>query len=158
MKWLDLCDDPSLKDIPAKIELNKDGEIVMSPTQNRHGYFAGEIAGLLRELMGSGKVLVELAVETEDSTKVADVAWASAERVAKIKYETECSIAPEICVEVRSVSNTDDEMDEKRALYFERGAQEVWVCQESGEVHFFSHLGQLQKSQLAPDFPNKIKI
>ena len=41
--------------------------------------------------------------------------------------------APEICVEVLSPSNSKPEMEEKRALYFEAGAQEVWICGLDGK-------------------------
>ena len=36
--------------------------------------------------------------------------------------------APEICIEVLSLSNSPAEMNEKRDLYFEAGAHEVWIC------------------------------
>jgi Uma2 family endonuclease len=72
-----------------------------------------------------GKVLVECAIKTSRGTKVAGVALASNKRFMRIKSETDASVAPEVCVEVLSRSNTDKEMREKRKLYFERGAHEV---------------------------------
>ena len=47
------------------------------------------------------------------------------------------TIAPEICVEVVSPGNTRQEMEDKRALYFEAGAEEVWLCDVKGTLHFF---------------------
>ena len=44
--------------------------------------------------------------------------------------------APEICVEVLSPSNSEPEMNEKRALYFEAGAHEVWICDLDGKMEF----------------------
>jgi Uma2 family endonuclease len=37
------------------------------------------------------------------------------------------TIAPEICVEVMSDTNTEAEMEKRQALYFEAGAEEVWI-------------------------------
>jgi Uma2 family endonuclease len=45
--------------------------------------------------------------------------------------------APEICVEVISPSNKRGEIEEKRRLYFEAGAKEVWVCDKRGHLLFF---------------------
>jgi len=62
--------------------------------------------------------------------------WASRERFEQIKHEVECSVAPEVCVEVFFPGNTDKEMREKRELYFETGAEEVWYCDEDGRLSF----------------------
>ncbi len=67
-------------------------------------------------------------------------------------------IAPEICIEVQSRSNSPAEMIEKRALCLEAGAQEVWVCNEAGELRFFDVSGELDRSILVPDFPLKIRV
>ena len=46
-RWAQLVNDPSLHDLPYKIELNREGTIEMSPANNRHGMRQGEIAMLL---------------------------------------------------------------------------------------------------------------
>ena len=48
--------------------------------------------------------------------------------------------APEICVEILSPSNSIAEIDQKRALYFDAGAGEVWICNPDGSVSFLSLL------------------
>lgn len=88
----------------------------------------------------------------------ANHAWVSEEKFEKIKYETDSPIAPEICVEVLSDSNTEDEIREKRKLYFEKGAEEVWTCSRDGEIIFFDQKGKLKRSLLVAEFPNKIDI
>jgi len=157
MRWEEVCEHPSLRDLPFKIELNEHGEIVMNAVKVIHSLYQGEIEFLLRSLLKTGKTLPECAIKTERGTKVADVAWASPDRVRTIKYETECSIAPEICVEVHSSSNTDDEMDEKRRLYFASGAIEVWLC-KGGAMSFYGLDGKMERSSLVPGFPLKIEI
>ncbi|WP_417912146.1 Uma2 family endonuclease [Candidatus Electronema sp. TJ] len=155
MQWQEVCDHPSLQNLPFKIELNEMGQIIMSPVKVYHSAFQGKISRLLPE---NGIVLPECAVQTKKGTKVADIAWCSEERFKIIEREAECSVAPEICIEVMSSSNTTYEMEEKRQLYFSAGAVECWICDEYGNIEFFSKDGELLKSYLVPSFPNKIRV
>ncbi len=157
MQWQEVCDHPSLQNLPFKIEINERGEIVMNAVKVIYSLYQGEIEFLLRSLLKTGKTLPECAIKTSRGTKVADVAWASRDRVRLIRNEVECSVAPEICVEVHSSSNTDDEMQEKRELYFESGALEVWLC-KNGEMSFYNSGGRTEKSRLVPGFPAQIDI
>ena len=156
MNWQEVCGNPELKDLPFKIELNKQGQILMTPVKVYHSLFQGKITGLLYANLKNGEVLVECAISTEEGTKVADVAWVSNDRLKEIRNEAECSIAPEICIEVMSSTNTEEEMFEKKKLYFENGAKEVWVCDEDGVFKFFSHAGKLSNSVLVPGFPKRL--
>lgn len=158
MTWEEVCAHPSLRNLPFKIETNEWGQVVMSPTNILHSAYEGEINGLLYELMKRGGMLVGCAIETRKGAKVADVAWASPTRFRWIKKEAACSVAPEICVEVFSGSNTQKEMKEKRELYFEKGAKEAWYCDKNGRISFYNEEGKLKKSALCPDFPGKIKL
>jgi len=54
-----------------------------------------------------------------------------------------------------SDSNTEAEMTEKRALYRESGAEEVWVVDEEGHIRFFADEEQ-EQSTIAPGCPNRI--
>lgn len=157
MQWQEICDDKLLQDLPYKIELNKWGQIIMSPAKIKHGFYQNRIGSLLDALMAEGETIIECAVQTSDNVKVADVAWASDERAEIILDEVSASVAPEICVEVRSDSNTNEEMEFKKSLYFEAGAQEVWICDRHGHVTFFDAEQQLKISNLVPDFPLEIK-
>lgn len=158
MNWQEVCEHPSLKDLPFKIELDELGKIIMSPVKLYHSFYQGEIAFLLRSLLNGGRVLPECAIKTTQGTKVADVTWVSLARWAILKTEIEASIAPEICVEIISSSNTKKEMAEKSALYFEVGAKEVWLCNETGNLSFFNGEGQLEQSLLVACFPKCIEI
>ena len=155
MQWQEVCEHPSLQNLPFKIELNEKGQILMSPVKVYHSAFQGKISQLLPK---HGVVLAECAIKTSKGTKVADIAWCSEERFARIEREMECSIAPEVCIEVVSSSNTSSEMEEKRALYISAGAIEFWVCGENGNMAFFDENGQLKASILIPGFPHKVKI
>lgn len=87
-----------------------------------------------------------------------DVAWVSYERFDCIRNETEAPIVPEICVEILSASNTEEEMSEKALLYFEKGAEEFWLCTEEGEMSFYNREGPLARSLLVPDFPEIVEF
>lgn len=158
MNWQEVIEHPALQDLPFKIELNERGQILMTPVKVRHSAFQGKIGQLLSMLLSGGMILPECAIATRKGTKVADVAWASAELFQQIQFEVEASIAPEICIEVTSTSNTDAEMTEKKELYFESGAKEVWICTNSGAVSFYSPTTELKQSLLVPQFPNKVTL
>ena len=68
--------------------------------------------------------------------------------------------SPEICVEVLSPSNTEAEIQEKMALYFDAGAREVWLCADSGAVSFFGPgtAQPMKVSELCPQFPKQIEL
>jgi len=56
-----------------------------------------------------------------------------------------------------SPANSWKEMLEKMPLYFEVGAQEVWIVDTGGAVFFFGAGSEkLEKSRLIPDAPEKI--
>ena len=157
MNWQEVCEHPSLQDLPFKIELSEKGEIIMNAVKVIHSLYQGEIEYLLRTLLKGGRTLHECAIKTSKGIKVADVAWATLDTVRRIKDEVECSIAPEICIEVLSSSNTVDEMSEKINLYLEKGAREIWIC-ENGVMYFYNTDGKLEHSIFAPSFPKKIEI
>ncbi len=158
MNWQQVCAQPALQNLPFKIELNERGQILMSPVKINHSAYQSEIGYLIRVRQSNGQALAECAIATRLGTKVADVAWASAERFKKMKGKTESPISPEICVEVLSGSNTDAEIEEKRQLYFDQGALEVWICDLNGNMRFYDLDGKLKNSKLFADFPKKIKI
>jgi Uma2 family endonuclease len=66
-------------------------------------------------------------------------------------------LAPEICVEVLSEATTEAEMQEKRQLYLEAGAGEVWLVAEDGSVQFFAD-ERLDRSTIAPAFPERLEV
>jgi len=156
MNWQEVCDDQHLQDLPYKVELNRFGQVVMSPASNEHGYFQTEIAGELRNMKSSGRVITECSVETSEGTKVADVSWGSAEFIDSHGMATPFPQAPEICVEIVSPSNTKEELELKSGLYFEAGAKEVWFCSSLGTIEFRKGLQTIESSELFPEFPQRV--
>jgi Uma2 family endonuclease len=159
MHWQDVCENPQLQDLPFKMELNHWGQLIMSPAKNVHSVLQGRIQRELFKLLGDrGEIIPECAIQTSDNVKVADVAWISPERYQQVKHEIAYSIAPELCIEVISASNSKQEMLEKKELYFNVGAIEVWLCSLKGEISVYDPSGELANSQLLSNFPRRVEI
>jgi len=158
LSWKEVCEDPALEDLPYKIETNEHGQIVMSPNYLWHSRGQHQLAKQLDQCVEGGEVLTEAAIRTTKGTKVADVAWFTDARWDEVKDALDAPIAPEICVEIRSAGNTDAEMAEKRALYLEAGAEEVWICDSGGDLTFFDAEGEQSTSARVPAFPDRLDL
>jgi Uma2 family endonuclease len=158
MTWQALCDDPLLRDLPFKFETNRWGKIEMSPATNRHSRYQGLITKLLDRLLPGGEAIPECIIQTTEGVKVADVAWASADFLRRHGVTNPYPEAPEIVVEILSPSNTLAEMEEKKELYFARGAREFWICEESGAMRFYSNHARLESSHLVAGFPARVEL
>jgi len=148
-RWGELCRDPSLEDLPYKIELNASGKIEMSPASNRHGRLQGELALQLGRQLTAGCVISECSIFTTIGIRVADLAWASDAFMTAFGEITPYMRAPEICVEIASPSNPAGELEEKTRAYLEAGAHEVWVVAEEGSVRYFGPSGEKAKSDFS---------
>ncbi len=157
MDWSAVLSDPALSELPFKIELNEWGKIEMTPASNIHGMLQTAIALDLKQRLAGGKAFVECSIQTAKNVKVADVVWCSPAFYARNGVSTPYQEAPEIVVEVASPSNRIAELVEKKALYFEKGAKEVWICEESGEMLFYRADGKLSESMLCPGFPAQVE-
>jgi len=158
-RWDELLADPEMAKIEGRVETDRYGHVIMSPPPAaNHGSYQFEIGHLLRSLMKAGRVLTECPISTADGVRAADVAWASTECIKELGNRTCFLRSPEICVEVLSPGNTDAEIQEKMALYFDAGAQEVWLCETSGAMKFFANSVSIPTSKLCPNFPAQIEL
>lgn len=155
-RWDEIVSDPSLRDLPYKVETNQRGQIVLSPNRNRHTRLQKIVQKKLDALLPGGEAFQEWAIATEEGVKVPDVIWASEKRQREMEETGDpATLAPEICVEVLSSSNTEEEIRSKRELYLETGAEEVWVVDEDERVRFFGE-EEMKRSELVPDFPQEL--
>lgn len=155
-QWHEIVRDPRLRDLPYKIETNKRGQLLLSPQKNRHSDRQTRLFPLLQTHAPAGHISVEYALATPKDAKAPDVVWIRPARKREMEATGDPStLAPEICVEVMSESNTEAEMQEKRALYREIGADEVWVVGEEGQIRFSAD-EELEASDIAPDCPDQI--
>lgn len=159
-RWAELLADRELAKVEGRIETDRHGHIIMSPPPApNHGSFQLEIGRLLWNLLPEGRVLTESPISTADGVKAADVAWASPKRMRELGKQACFPHAPEICVEVLSPSNTEAEIREKMALYFDAGAREVWVCAKSGAMSFFGPGARpMRSSKRCPQFPKQVEL
>jgi Uma2 family endonuclease len=150
MQWAEVLADKSLRDLPYKIELDRWGNVIMSPASNRHGRLQGMLFSVLEKLP-DGRAFIECSVATTEGVKVANVAWCSDAFFNRYDYETPYPRASEICVEVRSPSKSEEELNFKTRLYLEAGALEVWIVLETGEARFFGVEGERAQSYYGVD-------
>jgi Uma2 family endonuclease len=155
-RWEEVVRDPSLRDLPYKVETNATGQIVLSPHTAEHADLQEHIQDLLRAHAPEGRQPPEYPITTSEGVKQADVVWMSAERRTKMRETGDPpTLAPELCVEVLSPNNRWANIEEKIELYREAGADEVWVVDTDRQVRFFGE-EEMEASTLAPDFPTAL--
>jgi Uma2 family endonuclease len=160
-RWFEICSDPAFADLPECFEIDAAGQLIMSPPPGfEHRQRARAIANLLDQLHIGELATVEQAILTRGGQiRIADVVLLTAAQKHWLIANTTSplSSAPPVCVEILSRSNTPAEIDEKRALYFDAGATEVWICNLDGSMSFFVGLDhQVATSALCPAFPDRI--
>ncbi len=156
MNWQEICSNPALQNLPYKMELNQQGQIIMSPASVIHVIFQAKIIELLNKQATDWLAVPEFPIETSDGVKVVDVGLLTPAQIVSLKCHITSAFAPILCVEVLSPSSTLIEMNHKKNLYFERGAEEFWLCDQAGHLSFYDKNGELSQSKLIPDFPNDI--
>lgn len=149
-RWHEVLNDASLHDLPYKIETNRGGQLIMSPAKNIHGAYQMRIGALLKRRLG-GETIAESSVATPDGVKVADVAWCSDAFMSAYGYADPYTVAPEICVEIKSPSNAESELLAKVRLYLDAGAQEVWLVDAMGGVRIYGAEGGRASSRFDVD-------
>ncbi|MCI5158057.1 MAG: Uma2 family endonuclease [Candidatus Electrothrix sp. AUS1_2] len=80
------------------------------------------------------------------------------DQAASLHNNVTSAFAPVLCVEVISPSNTIAEMNHKKSLYFEVGAEEFWLCGQTGDMSFYNKNGEISKSRLVTHFPAVIAL
>ena len=137
--WNQVCADTILARLEYRIETDQYGHILMTPPPSfEHSDRRGRILALLvRHLEGRGRARPEVPISTSSGVKAVDAAWISEERLTTAYQGSVLTIAPEICIEILSPSNTQEEIQERKRLYFEAGAEEVWICDLQGRFLFY---------------------
>jgi hypothetical protein len=76
--------------------------------------------------------------------------------ICHLKRSTREASSPSTAI--LSPGNTEAEIREKVALYFDAGAREVWLCAASGVMEFVAAGGPKQASALCPRFPKQVEL
>ena len=152
-RWRQLADNRVVAAIPCKIELNEKGVIEVSPPTARHALIQGFLVRELARQRPEGTTLPSCPVETDIGMRVPDVVWVPPELMERHRNERELRVAPDLCVEVLSPTNTRIEMVEKTAAYLAAGAKEVWLVDENGVPEIHTSAGRVPASTLAFELP-----
>jgi Uma2 family endonuclease len=157
-RWAEILADQDLAKLPNRIETDRHGHILMTPPPGfMHSDRQSQMFALLLQLLPDGRPFSECPISTADGVKVLDLAWLDRGRPELLERPLVLTRAPEICIEILSPSNTTSEIAEKRALYFDAGAAEVWICNLDGSMSFFSGVDHQQSTSLVcPNFPRVI--
>jgi Uma2 family endonuclease len=158
MEWQEVVEHPSLQDLPFKIETNGEGYIMMIAAKNIHREYQARIHVWFEDHGEKQKAMEECNIQTSDGVKAADVAWRSAEFLARNGYDDPYRQCPEVVVEVISPSNNKKAMEYRMSLFFEAGAKEVWFCDKDGNMSFFNPQGELDRSEMFAEFPGHIAL
>jgi Uma2 family endonuclease len=158
-RWNEFLADPELLRRPERIEIDAFGHFLMSPPPDAlHRKQGFRITALLETLLPGNSAYPEQSILTSEGIRIADAIWIDPSRLDELSRAPNqpLSPAPDICVEILSPSNTEAEIDHKRALYFAAGAREVWICDRKGIIRFFASRGELEHSTLCAAFPSRI--
>ncbi len=158
MTWEEVCADPRLEDLPYKIELNKWGNIEMSPARNRHGEFQLRIGYLLQMQMPDGIAQTECAVQTTENVKVPDVAWISFAHRRATPHEFAYDVAPEICVEIISPTNIQTSKCIKASFICKPARKNSGSATSRARCAFSMRTGPMECSRRCPGFPMRVEI
>jgi len=72
-----------LEIIPYRVELAHHGQLVLSRRRSEPSIFQSRVIRYFNELLPDGEAIPECPIETESGTGVADVAWASPQKVKR---------------------------------------------------------------------------
>ena len=151
-RWRAMLADRGLAQVEGKVELDVWGRIiVMSPVSLEHGGTAGKLSHLLIAQLG-GRAAPEVGVLTTSGVLSPDVVWCSEEFWRARRDEAPLQVAPEICIEVASPSNTIEQLRGKVRAYLAAGAKEAWIVYpRSRRIEFHGATGELQSSSFQVD-------
>jgi Uma2 family endonuclease len=152
-RWRQLAGNRLVAEIPCKVELSEKGAIEVSPPTIRHALIQAFLARELARQRPEGTTLTECTVETDIGMRIPDVVWVSRELMEQHRNEDQFLVAPDLCVEVLSPTNTRIEMAEKTAAYLAAGAKEVWIVGEDGVPEIHTRDGRVDASTLGFELP-----
>jgi Uma2 family endonuclease len=151
LRWIELIQDPTLRDLPYKIEFNAWSTIEAIPRSFQHSRTQGYVATELVKQLTGGSLLIELGILTDIGVRVPDVARGSDAYIESQKASTSAIRAPEICAEGLSPSNSDIEIRERTRAYLDAGAQKVWIIDEEQEWRVFNATGEQSRTRFPVD-------
>lgn len=150
--------DPRFRDFSGKIEINEYGDLLMNAASRLHVVVQKRLAAYL-ELHLGGEAMTEMPLEVQVRNsnairlRVPDIAWSA--EAGFFDGPPDLKVLPrppELCVEIKSDSNTLKDLREKRDELLAAGAKEVWfVFPERHLVEFYGPEGKRPSTQFGVD-------
>lgn len=67
MQWHQVLNDPTLRNLPFKVELDGLGQLLMSPASNAHGAIQADLSAMLKtRFRRRGRVYAECSIQTHE--------------------------------------------------------------------------------------------
>lgn len=154
-KWQQIAQDSMMQAVPGKLETGPRNAVLVIPHEEKHIELQEDLHTLLSEHAPDGWREEECAVTTPMGVKQVDVAWMTPPRREKMgRTGHPPTVAPQICIEIDRADNERGNLETRRDLYFDAGAEEVWVVDEGGRIQFFREGEEMDSSRIAPECPN----
>jgi Uma2 family endonuclease len=157
-RFLALDADPRFRDFAGKIEINEYGDLLVNAASRLHVVVQKRLAAYLERRLGGeaiGEMPVEVKLQQGNAIRlrVPDIVWSAVPGFFDGPPELKVlPRPPELCVEVKSDSNTLKDMREKRDELLGMGAKEVWfIFPERRLVEFYGPEGKRDASQFGID-------
>ncbi len=157
-RYLALDRDARFRDFAGKIEINEYGDLLVNAASRIHVVVQKRLGSFLERQLG-GEAITEMPVEVAlPGTKavklrVPDISWSSQPGFFDGPPEVKVLRRPaELCIEIKSDSNTLKDLRDKRDELLAAGAKEVWfVFPERRRVEFYGPEGLHRKSEFNVD-------
>ena len=157
-RFLALDGDARFRDFAGKIEINEYGDLLVNAASRLHVVVQKRLAVFLEQHLG-GEAMTEMPVEVKVHQsnairlRVPDIAWSKTPGFFDGPPELKVlPRPPELCIEVKSDSNTLKDMREKRDELLAMGATEIWfIFPERRQVEFYGQEGKRDASQFGVD-------
>ncbi|MGE3772342.1 MAG: Uma2 family endonuclease [Gammaproteobacteria bacterium] len=135
-------------------EVSRGADAADGLADERHGLAAMRVAEALRQALTAGQTMADVGIATSIGVRVPDVAWCSAQYLASHPEDMPLTSAPEICVDIASVSNALPKLREKARAYVNvnAGVIEAWlICVHDRRIEIHDRDGRREASSFPAD-------
>ena len=157
-RYLGLDEDPRFLEFAGKIEINEYGDFLVNAASRLHVVVQNRLAAFIERHLGGESmtempVTVKMANQDGVRLRVPDISWSSITGFFDGPIQDKVLSSPaELCVEIKSDSNTLKDLREKRDELLSAGAKEVWfVFPERRAAEFYGKEGLRATSTFSID-------
>lgn len=153
-----------LENPDLRIERNSNLEIIiMSPVTSLSGFYSAEVCGQLRDWnrrtragivfdSSAGFTLPDRSVLSPDAAWVSSKVWNKLTKEEKNRFAPVC---PEFVIEVRSKTDSIEDLKSKMRVWIKNGADAAWLIDPDNEISYVFRPGKSEEK--VQGFDKKIK-